>query len=373
MEVYLGDVTDSRVTVIHHGPLRDEWQPSDDIAGALAEQDVSVLRRLCKTMLRLTTQAHSSAFRQLDESAIPRMRAEQEVYRASLCEAHLPVVNELIQRYRLLTYDYFAHEVDAWDVPVWYLKHEGVGYRASLLRYKDWDRKPVVVDPKAGIAKEFEWTAPEDISAASTSTATPGEPDLLDARSLMERGDYTGAVRRTVTAIEAVFRWALKTELRKQYDDAEAERRTANTDNDFPGRLAQWRKLAQPQIPQVLFDGFENTRKMRHAIVHRALRLTLEDRGRAQRAIDTSRWLFNKIENKPDRETLREKDITKSLGRIALTVRFPSSISEPRAPRIGTFATRRCDAIRRASPPSAREAGPHPGATLAVRAAGARQ
>jgi len=91
---------------------------------------------------------------------------------------------------------------------------------------------------------------------------------------------------------------------------------------------AQWRKLAQPQIPQVLFDGFENTRKMRHAIVHRALRLTLEDRGRAQRAINTSRWLFNKIENKPDRETLREKDITKSLGRIALTVRFPSSISD---------------------------------------------
>ena len=35
--------------------------------------------------------------------------------------------------------------------------------------------------------------------------STPGEFDLLDARSLIERGDYTGAARRTVTAIEAVL------------------------------------------------------------------------------------------------------------------------------------------------------------------------
>jgi hypothetical protein len=40
--------------------------------------------------------------------------------------------------------------------------------------------------------------------------------------------------------------------------------------------------------------------------IHRALRLTLKDRGRAQRAVDTSRWLYNKIETKPERERLRE-------------------------------------------------------------------
>jgi hypothetical protein len=32
----------------------------------------------------------------------------------------------------------------------------------------------------------------------------------------------------------------------------------------------------------------------------------LKDRGRAQRAVDTSRWLYNKIETKPERERLRE-------------------------------------------------------------------
>ena len=137
---------------------------------------------------------------------------------------------------------------------------------------------------------------------------------------LMERGDYTGAVRRTVTALEAVLRWALKNELSKQYDETEAERRTANTDNDFPGRLAQWRKLAQPTIAEILFDEFAQTRQLRHNIVHRALRLTLEDRGKAQRAVDTSRWLYNKIEGRPEREQLREfggGGLARAVGRTA--------------------------------------------------------
>jgi hypothetical protein len=110
-----------------------------------------------------------------------------------------------------------------------------------------------------------------------------------------------------------------------RYDGAEAERRLANTDNDFPGRLAQWRKLARPQISQGAFDEFERTRQIRHDIVHRGLRLILEDRDRAQRAVETSRWLFNKIENKLDSARLREGDIAlKSMGRVIATPRFPS-------------------------------------------------
>ena len=141
MEVYLGEVTDSRATVIHQGPLLDEWQPSDEVAASLAGQDVSVLRRPCKTMLRLTSMPTPARPANWTERAIPRLRADQMVYRASLCEAHVPVVNELIQRYRLLTYDYFAHQVSAWDVPIWYVKHDGACYRASFLRCKEWDRQ----------------------------------------------------------------------------------------------------------------------------------------------------------------------------------------------------------------------------------------
>jgi hypothetical protein len=140
----------------------------------------------------------------------------------------------------------------------------------------------------------------------------------------MERGDYTGAVRRTVTAIEAVLRSALVHELEKRFSPAEAEERASRTDNDFPGRLAQWRRLAQPPISQTEFDEFESTRKIRHQIVHRGLRLTHQDRGRAQRAVDTGRWLYNKIEGQPERARIRDFGVLKSVGRATLAVRFPS-------------------------------------------------
>jgi len=241
MEVFTGQVTDSRASVIHQGPwLQEGWQPPEALAAEFERLQVSWLPRRCKTVLRLTTRGHSSAFRELDDAEPPRARAEQEAYWASLCEAHVPVINELIQRYRLVTYDYFAYELAAWDVPVWYLKQADTGYRAVLLPYKEWDARPVIVErPDASGSqpqvKPFEWTRPDALATASSRDATPGEFDLLDARSLMERGDYTGAVRRTVTAIEAVLRWALVRELEKRHPPTEAEDRAARTDNDFPG------------------------------------------------------------------------------------------------------------------------------------------
>jgi hypothetical protein len=332
MEVFAGQVTDSRATVVHHGPWQPVWLPAQSMADDFARTQTSWLTRPCKTVLRLTAQAHTSAFRSLGSTEPPRARAEQEAYRAALCEAHIPVLNELIQRYRLATYDYFAYEVSAWDVPVWYVTHGGAGYRALLMPYKAWDVKPVTIEDAAERGgppelRPFEWTQTDVLSASSSDEATPGEFDLLDARSLMERGDYTGAVRRTVTAIEAVLRWALVLELEKTLSPEESEARAARTDNDFPGRLAQWRRIARPQISQREFDEFDVTRQIRHDIVHRARRLTHEDRGQAQRAIDTGRWLYNKIEGNSARARLRDYETIKSTGRAALAPRFPAVIN----------------------------------------------
>jgi hypothetical protein len=330
MEVFGGQFTDSRFTCLHQGPFRPDYKLPAEFAAALAQAGASFLRRPCKTVLSLTTRVHADAFREQTTAEPPRALAEQSTYWASLCEAHLPVVNELIQRYRLVTYDHFAFEVSAWDVPVWYLKHADRGYRAVLLPYKSWDDKPTTMEdgdaegdpPKI---KPFQWTTAAELNAASSGDATPGEFDLLDARSLMVRGDYTGAVRRTVTAIEAVLEWALLRELQKKYPSAEAEERLERTANSFPNRLGQWRKLAKPAISQTEFDEFEKTRKIRHQIVHRGLRLTLADCGRAQRAVDTGRWLFTKIEAKPDRAKLRNQAIVlKSAGRAATEIRFLS-------------------------------------------------
>jgi len=337
MEVFAGEVTDSRKSVLHQGPWESAYQPTAEATEALRRHEVPVLQRRTKTMLRFEALGHESAFREIGPDEPPRARRECHAYWASLCEAHMPVINELIQRYRLISYDYFAYEVSAWDVPVWYLKHQEQGFAATLLPYKDWDDKPVTIEdgdkegdsPKA---KPFEYATLLDLNAVRSEDASPGEFDLLDARSLMERGDYTGAVRRTVTAVEAILEWALIRELSKTYTKDEAVARAGKTVNDFPGRLRQWRKLADPPISQVLFDEFESTRQVRHDIVHKGRRLTHADCGRAQRAVDTSRWLYNKIEADPDpdRARLRDYGSLKSVGRRALAPRFSPEFKDGR-------------------------------------------
>lgn len=334
MEVYGTEVTDSRASVVHQGPLDPTWVPGGKLDAALEESSAALMLRQSKTVLRLETQGHADAFREVGEDEPPRVEAEHEAYWASLCGAHIPVINELIQRYRLATYDYFAYEVSPWDVPVWQLKHRGEGLTAVLLTYKRWDEKPVIAedgpepeDPP--IVRPFEFAKAFDLEAVKSSDATPGEFDLLDARSLMERGDYTGAVRRAVTAIEAVLEWALGNELKKKYDDAEAARRLEASKNDFPGRARQWLKLAKPTIGQDRFDRFEETRTIRHEIVHRGRRLTQPERGMAQRLVDTGRWLYNEIERKPERKRLREFDpngVLRSVGRVEMTTSFPSAV-----------------------------------------------
>ncbi len=329
MEVFVHEMLDSRASQIFQGPLDRDYQPPEDIAAALAERKAPWMRRRCKTMLRLDARAHKGAFPPVESDG--DATGEQEAYWASLCDAHIPIINELIQRYRLATYDFFAYEVSAWDVPVWFLKHAGMGYRTVLIPYKSWDAKPVRVVGGAALGdpettRPFEWATADDITKWSSEDATPGEFDLLDARSLMERGDYTGAVRRTVTAIEALLGWALLRTLEEQFPQQDAIERLAKTDNDFPGRLRQWKKLAKPTIAQVEFDEFEQTRAIRHDIVHRGRRLGHNERGRAQRAVDTSRWLYNKIEANPDRARVRDFGAQKSVGRAALTPRFPATV-----------------------------------------------
>jgi hypothetical protein len=336
MEVFGWEVTDSRASVVHQGPLDPAYAPSEQIEEALEESGGALMVRRSKTVLRLQTRGHADAFRDVGDDEPPRVAEEHVVYWASLCEAHLPVINELIQRYRLASYDYFAYEVCPWDVPVWQLKHREEGVTAVLLTYKRWDEKPVILedgkepgDPP--VARPFEFARADDLETLQSSAATPGEFDLLDARSLMERGDYTGAVRRTVTAIEAVLEWALSSELERKYGRNEAAQRLEASKNDFPGRVRQWLKLAEPSVDQDRFDKFEETREVRHEIVHKGRRLTQAERGMAQRLVDTGRWLYNEIEGKDERKQLREfapGAVLRSVGRVEMSPRFPAEVDE---------------------------------------------
>lgn len=335
MEVFAVEVLDSKLTVLHHGPL-GKWTPPADVAENLAAKEVPLISRPCKTIIRLNTRAHLSAFRDIDpEKEPPRAAAEQHAYWASLCEAHIPVLNELIQRYRLVSYDYFAYEVSAWDVPVWYLGYGDLARRTVLLPYNEWDSKPTLTrdGDKPGaplVTDEFRFAEVEDLAAATSRDATPGEFDLLDARGLLDRGDYTGAVRRIVTAIEAVTEWALRRELEKKYAESEVESKLSKTENDFPGRLRQWRKLSKStRVTDFQVELFDRTRTLRHEIVHRGQRLTQADRGEAERCVDTGRWLYNMIEERSDREQLRERGkLSQAVGRVSMRVQFPATVGK---------------------------------------------
>jgi len=334
MEVFANEVTDSRVTVIHEGPQsRESWVPSLGLQQAIAQGGLVVLPRPCKTVLRIDCQALSGPFPLAEDNERPT-QAARDAYWASLCEAYIPVVNEVIQRYRLLTYDYFAYEVSPWDVPVWYVR-QGVQHRVAILvPARGWDRRPVEIWPSVEpggkpLVKQFQFTDGAALAHASSNDATPGEWELLDARSLLERGDYTGAVRRTATAVEAVVESALEVELAKKYDATEVAQRMKKSELDAPGRLAQLHKLlGRDVLDPTLVADVKIIRDIRHDIVHRGRRLDHEDRFQAQWCVDRGRWLFNQVERKPDRARLRDFGLMKSVGRTMRAARFPTRVTE---------------------------------------------
>ncbi|MGN7150369.1 hypothetical protein ACTHQ6_15400 [Arthrobacter sp. SAFR-179] len=329
-QLHVGDVLDSRRSLVWLGPEDEQPALTSTVVKALEEQGGTF--RPCRSVVQIAARAHEDVFSALaltgEEAATPGRSNEAEYYLATLCEAHIPVLNDLIQRYRLATYDYFPYEIAPWDVPVWQVIAPGGMISIRLLPYSEWDRKPVIhdqdktMDPDAA-ATSFRFTDPGTVSAIDPSQATPGEFELLDARSLMERGDYTGAVRRCVTAIEAVVEHALRIELNKKFSVADVEKKLEASQTDFPGRFRQWQKLSSTAISEQVDTTFSATRKIRHQIVHQGLRLTHADRGRAQMFVDNARWLFNAIENKPDRTALREKPfVLRDVGRGPIVPRF---------------------------------------------------
>jgi hypothetical protein len=342
MEVFNSFFTDSRSTRIAEDPLRPEFFMYPDHLIRFAKKRRHLLfPRMCKTVLALDAMAHPDAFKEPTDTDRPAVARQHELYWQSLCEAHIPVVNELIQRYRYTSYDYFPYEVSAWDVPVWTLIFQERQCRAVLIPYRDWDQRPFIVEVRSApevepTRSQFSWTDASSLQDVKSSDASPGEYDLLDARSLMERGDYTGAIRRTVTAMEALVGWKLRIELEKRYPETEVDSKLYESRNDYPGRYKQWKKLSGSAILAGLERTFEDTRQLRHEIVHRGRRLTFSDRHQAQFAVDSGRWLYNSIEALPTRTSSRESGALKSAGRVMIQPRFPSSIS-PQGLTLGPF------------------------------------
>jgi predicted house-cleaning noncanonical NTP pyrophosphatase (MazG superfamily) len=187
--------------------------------------------------------------------------------------------------------------------------------RVVLLNYAAWDEKPVIYTA-SGSRERYKLIDDNELQAAMSAEPSAGEYELLDALNLMERGDYSGAVRRITTAIEAQTESVLRQELLKIHPMGEVEKKLKASENDFPGRLRQYQKLSRRKFPAVLKNDLETTRTLRHSIVHNAYRIPFGQREQAQRAVDTGRWIFDWLENQRARIDVREKRIAKrSLGR----------------------------------------------------------
>jgi len=313
VELYAGTVFDSRSTCFYFGPPK-KLKP--EIKKVIKKNHVPVMLRKCKTVLLI----HSDCNKDVLDANIngdDKRKRVALLFLKSFCEAHIEIINHLIQQYRISTYDYFAFEVSPWDIPIWFVGADSNFIRIVLQEYTGWDEKPNIIHNM--VARNYErYKLIDGASLQSAMNAKPseGEYELLDALNFMERGDYSGAVRRIATAIEAQVESALRQELLKVHPATEVEKMLRDSENDFPGRFRQYQKLSQRKLPMAPEKELETIRTIRHSIVHKAYRIPFNERGSAQKAVDTGRWIFNWLENDPSRSRVREKEIGKrSLGR----------------------------------------------------------
>lgn len=350
-ELHGGLISDSKQNVIYQGPPKNIADLSVQIKETLKSRpEIAVLWRKSKTVLKVKSRCNEFVWntRIQNNDVIKNAKFPMATKRAidfyliELCRAHIPVINKLIQQYRLATYDYFPYEVSPWDVSHWFIERNANGVHVNLVPYREWDIRPrkfaqpfneVVQAIREGKNPDppsipYIFIEPNELRNKMSFVAGPGEFELMDALNLMERGDYSSAVRRVTTAIEVV----VEAKVRKCIDAKDGEKAAVRflreTETNFPRRISRYEELSGRSLPDVLRTELQGTRKLRHKIVHRGYRIAPNERGRAQKAVDTGRWIFNWFENDKVRFDIREKKIAlRSLGRDIAAGVFPTKIT----------------------------------------------
>ena len=306
-ELHAGEVTDSKFSVAYQGPLKTLEGLSERVQEAIKNNpNVPFMWRKCKTVLKIKSRCNQSVWNSAITGGRPTIPREANVikfYLASLCRAHIPVINKLIQGYRLATYDYFPHEVTSWDVPRWIVEHDGQSVSAQLVRYREWDYKPHGFEESFKDLAEkiqkgeklppptlpYELIHHADLQAALSIAASPGELDLMDALNFMERGDYSGTVRRVTTALEVIVESVVGKVIEEKEGAASAAKFLEDTETNFRRRLSKYEQLSGRKLNPALQRELFTTRKLRHRIVHGGYRIGFNEIGTAQKAIDTGR------------------------------------------------------------------------------------
>jgi len=269
-EFFFGAATDSRATVGYRGP----WKNGKDLP-AVVRKAISkhpngpFMWRKCKTYLKVQSRCNEDVLDAARGRLLPRANAAK-LYLSELCRSHIPVINRLIQAYRLATYDYFAFEVAPWDVPRWTIERHGRAISSTLVSYRDWDVKPLIYNFSNPSEKPKVHTLIEtqELRSKLSSAATAGEFELLDALNLMERGDYSGAVRRVTTAIEVIVEDVAGKAMETANGKQAAEKFLKDTRMRFDERVKTYQKLTGRKISDTSLALLKETRNLRHRIVH---------------------------------------------------------------------------------------------------------
>ena len=118
IELYAGAIADSRFNCVYLGP---QQKLSPELEKSIKEADLPVLSRKCKTVLIIHSDCNEDVLLASNDTNNKRRNGSASLYLTSFCDAHIEVINHLIQQYRLSTYDYFPFEISPWDVPIWWL------------------------------------------------------------------------------------------------------------------------------------------------------------------------------------------------------------------------------------------------------------
>ncbi len=317
-ELFFGEATDSRTTVGYRGPVKRREDLPQTVKQAMDQHpNGPYMWRKCKTYLKVESRCNEDVWNAARTDEIPRAN-EAKLYVSELCRGHIPVINRLIQTYRLATYDYFAYEVSPLDVPRWFIEREGHAIHSTIHSYREWDVKPLMfkLEDPSQKPKVYNLIEADDLRNQIQVAAMPGELELLDALNLMERGDYSGAVRRITTAIEVIVEQVAGKAMEAAHGKQAAEKFLNSTRLRFDERLKTFQKLTDRKISETQLKRLRETRILRHKIVHGGYRIGPGEVGMAQKAVDTGRWIFNWFENDRGRRDIREKRIAfRSLGR----------------------------------------------------------
>ena len=343
-ELHVGVLSDSRQNVVYQGPRKREEALSNEIRNWMqAQPDVPLMWRKCKSTLKIKSRCNEDVWNKAQETNVSnRVDVAVRYYLAELCRAHIPVVNTIVQGYRLATYDYFPYEVSPWDVAFWLVERNSKCLRSWLVPYREWDLKPKgFATPFAELAEKvlagekldpptlpYKLIEENDLQGRLSAVASPGEFDLLDSLNLMERGDYSGAVRRIATALEVIVESEFGSAIEAAQGMKSATKFLKETETNFRRRVEKYEEVKGRTLPALLRKEMYDTRKLRHRIVHGGYRIAPGERGRAQRAGDTGRWTYNWFENSKERFEIREKKIAfRGLGRDTYAGIFPTKIT----------------------------------------------